>query len=149
MEVTETGTNTMPTPSPSDAAGEDVGGEVRAAAGGGERAGRGNGDEQPDGGDDARETWFSRCRRPGCRGDGERERQEREPVSSAEKPSTVCRKIEVRKTVPTRTPVTPSMTAVPETRALSFQMCGGNSGWAARSSSFRNATSRTAVRRTW
>ena len=61
------------------------------------------------------------------------------PVSRAEKPRTVCRKIEVRKTVPTRMPVTPSITAVPETRALSFQMCGGNSGLAARCSSLRNA----------
>ena len=66
------------------------------------------------------------------------------PVSRAEKPSTVWTKIEVRKTVPTRMPVTPSITAVPETRAWSFQMCGGNSGLVARCSSLRNAPSRTA-----
>ena len=59
------------------------------------------------------------------------------PVSRAEKPSTVWTKIEVRKTVPTRMPVTPSITAVPETRVWSFQMCGGNSGLVARCSSLR------------
>ena len=66
------------------------------------------------------------------------------PVSRAEKPSTVWTKIEVRNTVPTRIPVTPSITAVPETRVCSFQMCGGNSGLDARCSSFRNAPSKAA-----
>ena len=55
IEVTETGTNTMPTPRPErDQAGEEVGGEVRAAGGGGQQSGGGDGDEQPGGGDGAR-----------------------------------------------------------------------------------------------
>jgi len=65
------------------------------------------------------------------------------PVRRAVKPSTVCRKIEVRKMVPTRMPVTPSMTDVPETRVSSFQMWGGNRGRSARCSSLRKVTKRT------
>ena len=44
---------------------------------------------------------------------------------------TVWTKMDVRNTVPTRMPVTPSMTVVPATRDLTFQVCGGTSGcWA-------------------
>ncbi len=42
--------------------------------------------------------------------------------------------------------MTPSITTVPDTRDWSFQTWGGNSGLAARCSSARNATSRTAER---
>jgi hypothetical protein len=41
-------------------------------------------------------------------------------VRTAESPSTVCMKIEARNT-PTRIPVTPSITAVPDTSASSSQ----------------------------
>ena len=60
------------------------------------------------------------------------------PARMAEYPITVCTKMEVRNTVPTRMPVTPSMTAVPETSDLTFQVCGGTSGLVARRSMTRN-----------
>ena len=68
------------------------------------------------------------------------------PVSSAEKPMTVWKKSEVRKTAPTRMPVTPSMTVVPDTSVLTFQVCGGTSGRGTRRSISTNATSSSADR---
>ena len=52
--------------------------------------------------------------------------------------------MEARNTVPTRMPVTPSMTVVPDTRDLTFHVCGGTSGFAALLSRSLNATARTA-----
>ncbi len=52
--------------------------------------------------------------------------------------------MEVRKTVPTSRPVAPSITVVPDTRVVTFQVCGGTSGRAARRSMRTNAASSTA-----
>ncbi len=57
---------------------------------------------------------------------------------------TVWTKMDVRNTVPTRTPVTPSMTVVPATRDLTFHVCGGTSGFWAWFSRSLNATASTA-----
>ena len=90
------------------------------------------------------ETWGSRCRATRVPTLMAKENgRNATPASSAEKPSTVCTKIEVKNTDPTSSPVTPSMTVVPDTSAFSLQMCGGNSGAAARRSSARNAANRT------
>lgn len=48
-------------------------------------------------------------------------------------------KIEARNTAPTRIPVTPSITAIPDTSASSFQTWG-EQGFAARRSSVRQGT---------
>ena len=56
---------------------------------------------------------------------------------------TVWTKIDVRNTVPTRMPVTASMTVVPDTRDVTFHVCGGTSGFAALFSRSVNATAST------
>src|SRR5438874_657346 len=45
-------------------------------------------------------------------------------ASSGEKPSTAWKKMEVRRTVPAKMAVTPSMTVVPATSVTTFQVCG-------------------------
>lgn len=55
-------------------------------------------------------------------------------ASSGEKPSTVWKKMEVRKTVPAKMAVTPSMTVVPATGVTTFQVCGATRGRRARRS---------------
>ena len=57
---------------------------------------------------------------------------------------TVWRKIDVRKTAPTRMPETPSMTVVPDTRVRILHVCTGISGRSARRSITANAASRAA-----
>ena len=52
--------------------------------------------------------------------------------------------MDARNTVPTRMPVTPSMTVVPDTRDVTFHVCGGTSGFEVLLSRTVNATARTA-----
>jgi hypothetical protein len=67
-------------------------------------------------------------------------------ASSGEKPSTTWKKMEVRKTVPAKMAVTPSMTVVPATSVTTFQVCGATRGRRARRSMIANAASSTADR---
>ena len=57
---------------------------------------------------------------------------------------TVWTKMDARNTVPTRMPLTPSMTVVPDTSDVTFHVCGGKSGLVALPSRTVNATARTA-----
>ena len=66
------------------------------------------------------------------------------PACRAEKPRTVCRRMEVRYTAATSRPVTPSISVVPDTRVVTFQVCGGSSGRGARVSTRANAVSSAA-----
>ena len=80
----------------------------------------------------------------GAGGDGRANGRNATPAASAENPSTVWTKIDVRKTAPTRMPDIPSMTVVPETRVRILQVCTGISGRAARRSTAAKAVSRAA-----
>ena len=80
IEVTETGTKTMPMPRPiAEQAGKQVGGVVGGAGGGGEQDGSGGGDQQSGRGDAARRHVLEQVAgHDGADGDGEGERQEGE-----------------------------------------------------------------------
>ena len=80
IEVTETGTKTMPMPRPiAEQTGKQVGDVVRGAGGGGDQDGSAGGDQQPGGGDAARRHVLEQVAgHHGADGDGEGERQEGE-----------------------------------------------------------------------
>ena len=130
-----------------DHAGQQVGREVGVRTHHREQHSADRGEAQTTGGDGARR----RLRRAACRRRGCRPRRPppaggtRHLLAAAENPITVWTKIEIRKTVPTSRAVTPSITVVPDTSVVTFQVCGGTSGRAARRSTLTNAVSNTAA----
>ena len=114
-----------------------------------ERAGGGRGEQPwPPGDADQPEAartrggpWATVAGDYGADGDGERNGTNARPASRGEYPRTVWTKMEVRNTVPTRMPVTPSITVVADT-SDSPSTCGAGRRLAARGSRQMNAANR-------